>query len=62
MGPLCGPGPGGSMGVMAKNKEDYISFSVDVAVDTYVDKLENEKEKLINLLIVFNLCPPVWIL
>ena len=37
------------MGVIAKNKEDYISFSIDVAVDRYVDKLGNEKEKLIEL-------------
>ena len=37
------------MGVIAKNKEDYISFSVDVAVDRYVDKLGNETEKLIEL-------------
>ena len=37
------------MGVIAKNKEDYISFSVDIAVDRYVDKEGNEKEKLIEL-------------
>ena len=37
------------MEVIAKNKEDYISFSVDVAVDKYVDKEDNEKEKLIEL-------------
>ena len=37
------------MGVIAKNKEDYISFSVEVAVDRYVDNLGNEKEKLIEL-------------
>ena len=37
------------MKVIAKNKEDYISFSVEVAVDKYVDKLGNEKEKLIEL-------------
>ena len=37
------------MEVIAKNKEDYISFSVKVAVDKYVDKLGNEKEKLIEL-------------
>ena len=34
---------------MQKNKGDYISFSVDVAVDKYVDKEGNEKEKLIEL-------------
>ena len=37
------------MEVIAKNKEDYISFSVEVAVDKYVDKLGNEKDKLIEL-------------
>ena len=37
------------MGVIAKNKEDYISFSVDVTVDRYVNKLGNEKEILIEL-------------
>ena len=37
------------MEVIAKKKEDYISFSVDVAVDKYVDKEGNEKEKLIEL-------------
>ena len=37
------------MEVIAKNKEDYISFSVDIAVDKYVDKEGNEKEKLIEL-------------
>ena len=46
MGPLCSLGPRGSMGTIAKNKEDYISFSVDVTVDKHVDKLGNKKEKL----------------
>ena len=36
------------MGI-AKSKEDYISFSVDVAVDRYVDKEGNEKQKSTNL-------------
>ena len=36
-----------TMEFIAKNKEDYISFSVEVAVDKYVDKLGNEKDKLI---------------
>ena len=49
MGPLCGPGPRGSMKVIAKNKEDYISFLVEVVVDKYVDKGGNEKAKLIEL-------------
>ena len=38
-----------TMEVIAKNKEDYVSFSVEVAVDKYVDKLGNEKDKLIKL-------------
>ena len=38
-----------TMEVIAKNKEDYISFSVEVAVNKYVDKLGNEKKKLIEL-------------
>ena len=37
------------MEVIAKNKEDYISFSVNIAVDKYVDKEGNVKEKLIEL-------------
>ena len=37
------------MEVIAKNKEDYISFSVGVAVDKYVNKEGNETEKLIEL-------------
>ena len=37
------------MEVIAKNKEGYISFSVDVTVDKYVHKEGNEKEKLIEL-------------
>ena len=37
------------MEVIAKNKEDYFSFSVDVAVDKYVDKEGNEEEKLIEV-------------
>ena len=37
------------MEVIAKNKEDYISFSVEIAVNKYVDKLGNEKDKLIEL-------------
>ena len=40
------------MEVIAKNKEDYISFSVEVAVDKYVDKLGNEKDKLIELRLI----------
>ena len=35
--------------VIAKNKEDYITFSVNVTVDKYVDKNGNEKDKSIEL-------------
>ena len=38
-----------TMEVVAKNKEDNISFSVKVAVNKYVDKLGNEKDKFIEL-------------
>ena len=37
------------MGVIAKNKEDYISFSIKVPVDSYIDKNGKEKGKLIEL-------------
>ena len=37
------------IGVIAKNKEDYITFSVNVTVDKYIDKEGNEKGKLIEL-------------
>ena len=37
------------IGVIAKNKEDCITFSVNVAVDKYIDKEGNEKDKLIEL-------------
>ena len=37
------------MGVIAKNKEDYITFSIKVAVDKYMDKNGVEKEKEIEL-------------
>ena len=37
------------MGVITKNKEDYISFSIKVPVDSYIDKNEEEKDKLIEL-------------
>ena len=35
--------------VIANNKEDYITFSVNVTVDKYIDKEGNEKDKLIEL-------------
>ena len=37
------------MGVIAKDKEDYITFSIKVVVDKYVDKNGTEKEKEIEL-------------
>ena len=37
------------MGVIAKNVEDYISFSINVDVDKYVDKNGEEKSKEIEL-------------
>ena len=37
------------MEVIAKNKEDYISFSIKVPVDSYIDKNREEKDKLIEL-------------
>ena len=40
------------MGVIAKNKEDYISFSVDIAVDKYVDNEGNERGKSIELRLI----------
>ena len=37
------------MEVITKNKEDYISFSIKVPVDSYIDKNGEEKAKLIDL-------------
>ena len=37
------------MEVIAKNKEDYISFPIKVPVDSYVDKNGEEKDKLIEV-------------
>ena len=37
------------IGVIAKNKEDYITFSVNIVVNRYMDKEGNEKDKLIEL-------------
>ena len=52
------------MGVITKNKEDYISFSIKVPVDSYIDKNGEEKDKLIELRFIdpLNSCPLVWIL
>ena len=35
------------IGVIAKNKEDYITFSVDAGVDKYMDEKGDEKDKTI---------------
>ena len=40
---------GSRMGVIAKNKEDYITFSISVEVDKYLDKNGEEKSKEIEL-------------
>ena len=40
---------GAKMGVITKNKEDYISFSIKVEVDMYIDKNGIEKSKEIEL-------------
>ena len=37
------------MGVITKNKEDYISFSIKVEVNKYIDKNRIEKSKEIEL-------------
>ena len=37
------------MELIAKNKENYISFSIKVPVDSYIDKNGEEKDKLIEL-------------
>ena len=42
-------GHASDMEIIAKNKEDYISFSIKVPVDSYIDKIGEEKDKLIEL-------------
>ena len=42
-------GHASDMEVIAKNKEDYISFSIKVPVDSYIGKNGEEKDKLIEL-------------
>ena len=37
------------IGVIAKNKEDYITFSVNIVVDRYTDKNGDERDKTIEL-------------
>ena len=37
------------MGVIVKNTEDYISFSIKVEVDKYADKEGNERTKEVKL-------------
>ena len=45
---------GAKIGVIAKNKEDYISFSIKVEVDKYFDKNGIEKSKEIELRFIDN--------
>ena len=40
---------GDNIEVIAKDKDDYISFSIRVPVDSYVDEEGQEKDKLIEL-------------
>ena len=40
------------MGVIAKNTEDYISFSTKVEVDKYVDKEGNERTKEMEVIFI----------
>ena len=39
----------GKMGVIGKNTEDYISFSINVEIDKYIDKNLEKKSKEIAL-------------
>ena len=43
---------GSKMGVIAKNTEDYISFSVNIEVDKYTDKNGEERSKEITLRLI----------
>ena len=47
-------GHASDMEVIAKNKEDYISFSIKVPVEKYIDKEGNEKDKLIELRFIYS--------
>ena len=38
-----------NIGVIGKNKEDYISFSVNISADKYIDKNGEEKKKFLEL-------------
>ena len=40
---------GAKMGVISKNKEDYITFSISVEVDKYINKAGEERNKEIEL-------------
>ena len=42
-------GHASDMEVIAKNKEDYVSFSIKVPVDSYIDNNGEEKDKLLEL-------------
>ena len=43
------------MGVIAKNTEDYISFSIKVEVDKYVDKEGNKRTKEMELRFIYSI-------
>ena len=43
---------GAKMGVISRNNEDYISFSIKVEVDKYIDKKGIEKSKEIELRLI----------
>ena len=38
-----------NMKVIAKNKEDYISLSIEAPIDTYIDENGDEQDKTIDL-------------
>ena len=42
------PPDGAKMGIIAKNKEDYITFSISIEVDKYINKNGEEKPKEID--------------
>ena len=37
------------IGVISKNKEEYITFSVMISIDKYIDKNREEKDKFMEL-------------
>ena len=43
-----------NIGVIAKNKEDYITFSDNIAIDRYTDKNGDEKDRFIELRFIYS--------